>query len=146
MTTNSETIVMPFFRRECSRCGYCCALSPCPVGKALSGVEAGTCPFLEIGSDKATCMVMLWKPSVALTMGQGMGCCMKARLLNTQTLETMDFCDLIPEDKRKLAMHLYHKQKEAARDAAGQPPHEEGNVRTHSMFQSTPPERGAIPG
>jgi len=41
--------------QACTRCGACCLVTLCPLGRALFGFEVGACPALQWDGDQSVC-------------------------------------------------------------------------------------------
>lgn len=135
--TNSE-IILKFFAHECIRCGFCCTVVPCRPGLQLGSPKESKCKFLEIGEEKASCMLMLWKPEVMKGMGAGVGCCMSAKMMDERTGDIYDFASLPKKLKRATAVANYETQgatgigKWGRPFKPGQPHHDKENKKKES--------------
>jgi len=75
----------PKFNEPCNRCGICCSLSLCPVGKMAFVGASAPCPALKISPDnKGTYCELFVAESVlgfgskiAEALGIGLGCSME---------------------------------------------------------------------
>ena len=117
----SSEIILNFYPHECIRCGYCCTVEPCSIGFHLGSPRERRCKFLEIGQEKSSCMIMIWKPELMKGMGGGVGCSILARCMDQKTGVIYDFAGLPKKLKREIAVANYHTQGSVGRNKWGCP-------------------------
>lgn len=89
------------YKNHCSRCGFCCLASTCPLGMLFfGGSDPGSrCPGLSIDGGVASCALV----------GQGLvpvgdGCCIKARCYRGGV--EYDYASLKDETKKKVVARI----------------------------------------
>lgn len=99
------------FPVSCSRCGYCCLHTPCPIAleKVTGAVPGKPCPALAFDdeSKQTTCMMFVlaigivprMRSTIEEAFGIGAGCCIKARAVNLALKLATDF-SILPEEMK----------------------------------------------
>jgi len=90
---------------KCTRCGYCCLSTPCPIIKFLIP-DVEQCPFFDLDREGVAYCHLVYLGVVP----KGDGCCIKARCFRGN--DVYDFAALPPEIKRDLALNLKRRNNE----------------------------------
>lgn len=99
------------FTYPCTRCGYCCSIEVCNMGRELGGDHAPPCKFLNIGSNgKASCRIFEAYPQLQHKMHMfGCGCCTSGKIIHALTGEERPWAPLPAELKRDIALMAYEE-------------------------------------
>ena len=54
----APVLPLPAYGAPCNRCGMCCVVKPCWIGRMLFEVEEGECPALQWGGEGSSCGLM----------------------------------------------------------------------------------------
>ena len=84
------------YPNPCVRCGMCCLAESCP---AAGPVIKGRCGHLSFEGRAAVCGLVESSPGRKADFGVGVGCCIKARAINSATGLAVDFAGLPGETK-----------------------------------------------
>jgi hypothetical protein len=93
---------MKKFSNPCCRCGFCCLITICPVGRVVYG-NVEQCPALSFEGHVASCSL------AGSLIPVGDGCCIKARAYKNG--KQFNFASLPREFKRRAVQDLLRRGK-----------------------------------
>ena len=103
-----ERLKKRFGDHPCCRCGVCCLSSTCGIAQDIFGIGSQTpCPALAFDSEGlAICKLALENKEMAIILGVGIGCCLKARCIKNGMLVESQFRTLPDQHKLIIAEQI----------------------------------------